>query len=243
MSKTTVLQKTFRVPLSPTKTIDLELAEPFLLGDNLALTTWTSSFILASQLHKLDNIRFQKDDNTIPILELGAGTGLVGLTAAALWQQNTVLTDLPGIVPGLRTNADLNIATVNKDVSTQTKTTVQCGTLDWTSPSTLILETGQEYHVKDTKVQMILAADTIYDEDHPQLLWDTISTWLVRNKDARVVLCYAMRIAYLDQIREIWRLFEEGGLEVEREGQEEADDKVWDDERLCEWSVWRWKQS
>lgn len=42
------------------------------------------------------------------ILELGAGTGLLGLTATMLWNKTTVLTDLPDIVPNLDVNLKKN---------------------------------------------------------------------------------------------------------------------------------------
>lgn len=42
------------------------------------------------------------------ILELGSGTGLLGLTAAMLWNKPTVLTDLPDIVPNLDVNLKRN---------------------------------------------------------------------------------------------------------------------------------------
>lgn len=229
-------KRTFSVPLRSGKTVDINIAEPDLRADNLNLTTWTSSFILASQLHRLD-VRFDKDGH-IPILELGAGTGLVGLTAAVLWQQRTILTDLPVIVPGLITNVHLNAAAI-KNASADAR----CGLLDWKEAEMLELKTGERYHADKKKAHMILAADTIYDEEHPELLSNAILTWLARTPNARAILCYPLRVAYLDQIREIWAMLEEGGLEAESDGQEQADTKDWDDECLCEWVVWKWRSS
>jgi hypothetical protein len=39
-------------------------------------------------------------------------------------------------------------------------------------------------------------------------------------------------------------MLEAGGLEAIAEGQDRADEKEneWDDETLCEWCIWRWKQ-
>jgi predicted nicotinamide N-methyase len=42
------------------------------------------------------------------VLELGSGTGLLGLAAACIWKTSVVLTDLPTIVPNLAHNASLN---------------------------------------------------------------------------------------------------------------------------------------
>lgn len=229
--------RTFRVPGWRLSFIDVSIAEPDLRADNLNLTTWTSSFILANQLHKF-NLTFEHNEH-IPILELGAGTALVGLAAATLWRRKTILTDLPGIVPGLRTNVDLNPAAVRAASGD-----VLCGSLDWRTPDVLMLETGDQlWASKGTKASIIFAADTIYDEEHPKLLSKAILTWLVRASNARAILTYALRVAYLDQVREIWTLLEQGGLEAESHGQEQADIKEWDDddEQLCEWVVWKWK--
>lgn len=166
----------FNVPLSPTKSVDVVIAEADVRADNLNLTTWTSSFVLAGQMHKF-NVHFDKNDD-IPILELGAGTGLVGLTAAILWQRHAILTDLPGILPGIRTNVDLNLASL-----ASASTDAECGSLDWKSAEDLYLENGEVYHTcrderdgKSKKATVILAADTIYDEDHPELLSNAILT-------------------------------------------------------------------
>jgi len=230
-------KRTFKIPASPSSFIDVNIAEPDLRAENLSLITWNSSFILASQLHKFDVT--SKDNDQRSILELGAGTALVGIAAAILWRRKTVLTELPGIVPALRTNIDLNPAAIKA-----TSGHIQCGSLDWRTPDLITLDSGDQLVAsKDAKASIILAADTIYDEDHPQLLANTIFTWLSQTPDARVIFTYALRVAYLDHIREMWRLLEEGGLEAESDGQEQADTKDWDDESLCEWVVWKWKSA
>jgi len=239
MTASHVPRRTFKVPASSSSFVEVSIAEPDLRADNLNLTTWTSSFILANQLHKLDVIF--EDNEHIPILELGAGTALVGLAAATLWRRKTILTDLPGIVPGLRTNIDLNPAAVRAASGA-----IQCGSLDWRTPDVLKLENDNQLVAsKGAKASIIFAADTIYDEEHPELLSSAILTWLARTSSARAILTYALRVAYLDQVREIWTMLEEGGLEAESNGQEQADTKEWDDddETLCEWVVWKWKST
>ncbi|EXJ80671.1 hypothetical protein A1O3_06955 [Capronia epimyces CBS 606.96] len=217
--------------------IEIQIAEPALRAQGLSLQTWTSSFVLASLLHRLDKVDFPLPplSGTIPVLELGAGTGLVGLTAAALWAVPVVLTDLPPIVPGLAGNVQLNAPVV--------KGLVRCGSLDWAAPERLTLQNGETRSANTDKARVILAADTVYSEEHPELLSKAILRWLADGPSSRLVLTYPMRVAYLDQIRELWELLETGGLEAILEGREQASVDDWDDECLCEWSVWRWKQS
>jgi predicted nicotinamide N-methyase len=232
--------RTFNIPLSSAKSIAFRIAEPTLRAQGLSLQTWTSSFLLARLLHTLDDVPLPSiaTGGVIPILELGAGTGLVGLTAAKVWDLPVVLTDLGPIVPGLAHNIALNNAILGE-------TSVSCGSLDWKEPDKLNLFTNGGYSRPSAghpKANLILAADTVYSEEHPELLSKTILKWLMPGKDSRAIIMYPMRVAYLDQIRELWQLLEDGGLEAIREGREQADeqDATWDDELLCEWSIWKW---
>lgn len=220
-----------------TGSIDVQITEPNLKADNLPLETWASSWVMANQLHKL-NITLPPATSTpsVSILELGAGTGLVGITAANVWKSPVVLTDLGPIVPGLAANIALN-----KQLLKEANTTATCGTLDWNNPDMLTLESGVT-HPSTDKADVILAADTIYSEEHPELLSKVILEWLAPTKDARMIITYAMRVAYLEEIREIWERLEAGGLEAVAEGQERAGEGMFDDECLCEWSVWKWKK-
>lgn len=210
------------------------------------MATWSSAFLLSNLLHKLQidtsHLRGQHQDD-FSVVELGAGTGLTGLTCAVAWRTNVVLTDLPGIVPGLQINVDLN-----SDVLLANDATVSCGTLDWNSPSTLQLHNSNpisqsmSMSIETTnKFPFVISADTMYTEEHPRLLSQTIAKCLQRSLHARAVICYPMRVAYLDFIREFWEAMESLGLVAEQEGRQEIDLSDWDDERLHEWSIWKWK--
>lgn len=221
---------------TPTGSIDVQITEPNLTAENLPLETWASSWVMASQLHKLQ-IRLPPTGSTksIPILELGAGTGLVGITAAHEWKAPVVLTDLAPIVPGLAANIALN-----KDLLAEAQASAGCGTLDWNACSVLTLESGETLP-STHKADIILAADTVYSEEHPELLERVVVEWLAHTADARFIITYAMRVAYLDEIRGVWERLEAAGLVAVEEGQERAGEGMFDDECLCEWSVWKWK--
>lgn len=231
-----------------TSTIPIQIAAPDIKAENLPLSTWTASVVLANQLHKLESLlpkstRETSINSSIPVLELGAGTGLVGLSAACLWKTTAILTDLDPILPGLVANVALNRATITRHGGV-----AACGSLDWSRPGTLALAKAEDVHKMQTvpssrKARIILAADTIYDSDHPELLTNAIFEWLEKSTDARVCICYPLRVAYLDEIRELWQRLEDGGLENLTEGKEMhvGDSPNGDDEALCEWSIWHWK--
>jgi len=250
--------QTLKVHITDTEQIGIKILEPTdSISDNLALATWGASFILANQLYKIDvsealqscakshDDTKSEDANALPphspILELGAGTALVGLTAALLWKQNAILTDLPSIVNG-------TAATVGANATALAASNVQvhCGSLDWFKPSQLSFHTPSAGSLPDLapaahRFPIILAADVVYDEEHPDLLLQTVTTWLAPVTASRFVLAYVLRHAYLDVIRDLWAKFEEAGLECVEEGQTTGDDS-WDEMAPYEWCSWRWKE-
>ena len=223
--------------------IDIEIHVPGLRAENLNLKTWGSSHILACQLHRLDVGTRLAHHDRIQILELGAGTGLVGLSAAAIWKADVILTDLDTLVPGLSKNIE-----ANRQMLAVNGASAACGTLDWNQPSQLVWYSKDQVNATQIltsasdKATLILAADTIYDEEHPRMLVETILVWLKPGSDSRVLIAYPLRVAYLDAIRELWERLETGGLHSVDEGKAETEDE-WDDERLHEWSVWAWRQN
>lgn len=246
--------QTLDIPLNDSgDKIGITIAEPTgAKADNLPLSTWGASFILAEQLHKIDASAALQKNHALPsqddndrsnrptVLEIGAGTALVGITAAILWKNDVVLTDLPKIVPGIAANISANQANLTKAGAY-----VQCGTLDWALPDTVTLQgpSGNEntpLTPEEHKFPIIVAADVLYDEDHPPLLQKVVTTWLASGPESRFVQSYPLRIAYLDIIRELWQRYEDVGLECVHEGQVTGDDS-WDEEAPYEFCVWKWK--
>ena len=225
-------------------TFTLQIHEPSgVSAENLSLSTWGSSFILANLLHrfhvKLPNTVSLDDDNPmiIPVIELGSGTGLVGLSAAVIWQTSVLLTDLAPILPGLAENVALNKSSLSSD----NNNSVHAALLDWSQPAQAGLHGGGRiFKAVQSKAKVILAADTVYSDHHPELLSHTIRTWLAPGEDARVILTYPLRIAYLDDVRELWERLERKGLVCIEDGSETGDE-MWDEPAPFEWCVWTWK--
>lgn len=242
-------------------TVDIQIGElPGIVAENLGLATWGAAVVLADILYRwTEEIQtsigqdYRKDHSSpvdlsqhISILELGAGTGLAGLTASALWNLPAVLTDLEPVIPGIAHNISLN-------PSLQAFS----GTLDWTQPSTLVTTTTTTDHQhqhqptiissshsssSSTKASIILAADTCYTSSHPHLITSTVKTWLQRHKSARAIFCYPLRMSYLDHARNLWSEMERQGFVAIEEGREEARE-LWGEIAPVpyEWSVWGWR--
>ena len=231
----------YQIPIDKQgNSIDIEINVEKVRADNLDLQTWGSSLVLASQLHNTPvNVT---DEPGIQVLELGAGTALVGLSAAAIWHAIVVLTDVQGVLPGIQRNIEANRQTLESNGGTAV-----CGTLDWRRPTRLTVQqtdmNAQPVLTEPSfKAQIILLADVIYDEEHPGMLLETISARLRPGPDSRVIVACPQRSAYLDYLNEFWDGLKKLGMEVIQDGVERTEDK-WDDENYHEWAVFRWAQS
>ncbi|KAJ5779967.1 Vacuolar protein sorting-associated VPS28 [Penicillium paradoxum] len=242
------MSRIFNIPTSSGEEYTLTLHEPSLTADNLGMKTWVSSYLLSRRLHNLESPpalvpsastgpSTYNPQKPLRALELGAGTGLVGLSFAALHGKSATihLTDLPEIVPNLAHNAALNV-----ELLTRTGATVTTGLLDWSvSPSPL--PTAEE------RFDVILAADPLYSPKHPKWLVDTIKPWLSHGLDARVVTEMPLRDAYLPQVKEFRQRMGELGLSIIEEGEEIGYDD-WESADggalavKCWWSIWGWSE-
>ncbi|EMC98511.1 hypothetical protein BAUCODRAFT_32563 [Baudoinia panamericana UAMH 10762] len=239
----------FNVKLNTTgDTITIHISDPSnLQADNLALATWGSSEVLANTLHRLPTPDFAGTGAIAglgSVLELGAGTGLVGLSAAAIWRVWVTLTDLEPILPNIKANIELNRAVIRGYGGS-----AACGMLDWARPdlltffvpeheSQLTADASGEW--KPWKFRVVLAADTVYSEEHPELLTKAVTARLERSPKARFIMCYPLRIGYLDHIRDLWERLELAGLGCMQEGRESLHEE-WDEDTPYEWCVWRWR--
>ena len=160
----------------------IQLFEPSMTADNLGWKTWGASMVLSQTLVE-DDINFDfnsfiniNKQKKLRVLELGSGTGLVGIAWAIKWKElkehnrqndksidmEIHLTDLPDIVTNLKKNV------TNNDLDGW----AFADTLDWTDPSSFIDQYGEE------QFDVILVADPIYSPDHPQWVVNMIDKFL-----------------------------------------------------------------
>ena len=233
------MSRVFTVPMTQNKDFPVTLHEPSITADNLGMKTWVSSYLLAKRLHSFlippSDLVPSASKNNIPlrVLELGAGTGLVGLSFAALWGSaaSVHLTDLDPIVPNLAHNV-----TLNEELLSKTGASVTSGVLDWS------LETGP-LSEDESSYDLILAADPLYSPDHPRWLVQAIGRRLNPGTGSRVIVEMPLRDAYLPQVEDFKQRMQAIGLRILDQGEEIGYDD-WESkdgsslEVCCWWSVW-----
>lgn len=226
------MQRTFRIPLNDSDTVDITLHEPSLTSDNLGLKTWASSYLLAKRLKDF-HLPTVSQQTRCRVLELGAGTGLVGIAAAAVLGADVHLTDLAEIVENLSGNVR-----ANEDVISRCGGYATTGALNW--------ELAEEPESDEGRFQVIVSADPLYSPRHPGLLTTTIKKWLSKNEAARVIVELPLREAYLQEVHEFRKMMTEFDFQLADEGHETGYDD-WGTgggrsaEVHCWWGIWKWK--
>ncbi|KAL1903601.1 Protein-lysine N-methyltransferase rrg1 [Sporothrix stenoceras] len=173
----------FSVPNRPVQ-VDLVIKEPALVGDSLGFKTWGTSYAMARMLPELAHSKGLRHlqpflRQGLPVLELGAGTGLLGLAAAALWRADVVLTDLATIVPNLTANVERNSKIIQARGGSARAGVLQWGsTREENNESEGVFVVDTELFPEDHQFPLVLVADPIYDEEHPALLASAIDAQL-----------------------------------------------------------------
>lgn len=135
-----------------------------------AVVVWDAALVLAYFLLKQDLI--QPDTK---VLELGAGTGAVGLVAATLGAKRVVITDLPRILPLLQEGIALNPNLSN----------IEARALSWGHQEDL----DQLEFVPD----LVLVSDCIYYEASVDPLISTLKSLVGSQTATRILLSYEVR--------------------------------------------------
>ncbi|KAH8150840.1 uncharacterized protein LAJ45_05021 [Morchella importuna] len=217
--------RTFKISASLTLTIH----EPTLTADNLGLKTWASSYLLSKRLPQLPLPAFPAGARA---LELGSGTGLVGLAAAGTLPgvSSVLLTDLPEIVPNLRRNVERNRAALGGGGAVDVD--VDVAVLDWRDCGEVVEEAR--------RFELVLAADPIYSPEHPGLFAGVVGRWMKRDAGARAVVELPLRVGFEREREDFKVKMGEQGLVVVEQGVETGWDDWGNGEVSCWWSIWSW---
>ncbi|KAL8680510.1 MAG: hypothetical protein Q9186_003309 [Xanthomendoza sp. 1 TL-2023] len=228
------MSRTFIVSTTASDSISITLHEPSLTADNLGHKTWLASFLLANRLPVLaEQLPPLKQCGQTHVIELGAGTGLVGLAIGAMFNVHVHLTDLPAIIPNLCAN-------INSNSTGPTKGSISVGELDWSN-------VPFRHDDEQNRYDLVVAADPLYSPQHPAWLVGAIGHVLKRDLGARVVIELPLREAYAPQITELQSRMAALGLVIQVEGVESGFED-WEvihrsTERTkveCWWAIWKW---
>lgn len=224
------IRRTFRIPVNDSETVDITLYEPSLTADNLGFKTWASSYLLAKRLKDIHLPPWQSQRRR-RALELGAGTGLVGIAAAAVLGAEVHLTDLAAITDNLSLNVKANEKVIQRSGGAATT-----GVLDW--------EDEQESKPDSERYDIILSADPLYSPQHPRMIVNVIKTWLSEHEDARCIVELPLREAYIQEIENFKAMMAQSGFVMVAQEEEVGYDD-WSNaegdgstEVCCSWAMW-----
>ncbi|KAG5535880.1 hypothetical protein RHGRI_023601 [Rhododendron griersonianum] len=115
------------------------------------------------------------------ILELGSGTGLVGITAALTLSADVTVTDLPHVLPNLEFNAR-----ANSDVLARHGGSVEVAALCWGEVDQMEGLVGREY-------DLVLGSDVVYHDHLYDPLLRTLGFFLVKGRRTVFVMAHLRR--------------------------------------------------
>jgi len=165
-------------PLSPNHSEPIEVLVPQKDVGEEAVVVWDSALVLSYFLvkHRQEFL----SPNT-RVLELGAGTGAVGLVTAALGAGKVTVTDLPRVIPLLEEAIALNSNLKN----------IEAKALTWGEWTENSFEEKEEKN--ETCYDLILVSDCIYYEASVEPLIQTLTKFCKLNKKCRVLFSYEVR--------------------------------------------------
>jgi predicted nicotinamide N-methyase len=129
------------------------------------------------------------------VLELGSGTGVVGIAAVLSWHSKVTITDLPSFLPKMQEN-------VNQNLTVSEIERVSCLALEWGLPIPVEI-------LKNGPYDLILVSDCIYKEELFQPLINTIIIICQNSADCQVLIAQQVR---RKADKRFWKLMKKGGF-------------------------------
>lgn len=153
--------------------------------------TWPAAVLLAQKIAESPKTIFG-DKERLRILELGSGTGLVGIVAAKTLLQTSTRAEIMLSDYDLTTLGRLQYnLSVNGCLDLISRVTCRTERLDWSD------DINDSYDI-------ILGADLVYEREHGQLLHDAVRRLMVRTGSFHLVAAlrptHSIDIFYLEQL-------------------------------------------
>ena len=152
------------------------------LHDSCGGIVWESAFCLAQLLQRDGGKRVRGKR----VIELGAGAGLLGMSAAKLGAENVLLTDHPSAMPLLRRNVARNFP--NPDDTDTAR--VSCLPLDWLDANHLSAVLGTFPKQEGRGFDVALAADVVFAKHLVSPMLRCVAAAMSRARDPRRATAY-----------------------------------------------------
>lgn len=164
------------------------LTFPLQVGD-VGCVVWDAALVLAYYIQTSQaNAEFISNRS---ILELGSGTGIVGMVSAACGAKHVVLTDLPELIPLLNHNIEANQNWLCKKIPNNLGT--QCSVVacpyKWGENDVTKLPRKNLLDENSHNFSSILVADCVYYEEAVKPLASTINHLIRSGSENVSVLC------------------------------------------------------
>lgn len=154
------------------QSIEATLTSTQIRSQGLSFQLWPAASTLLSLLDRAPSSLLLPPSTATPlnILELGSGTGLVGIAAAAVLGAHVTLTDLPHVLPNLQFNAD-----ANADAVAARRGSISVRQLIWGD------EGDSSSSASVASFDVVMASDVVYYEHLIDPLLQTLS-WFVKGE-------------------------------------------------------------
>ncbi|KAK1373495.1 Protein-lysine methyltransferase METTL21B [Heracleum sosnowskyi] len=159
-------------------------------SQGISFKLWPAATTLVSLLDNHNNTAFSSlfdptSSSPLRILELGSGTGIVGIAAAAILGAHVMLTDLAHAIPNLKFNAEANSKMIGVNGGKVEVTAMAWG------------EEKQMEHVKGKEeFDIVMGSDLVYHDHLYDPLLRTLRFFLLGdqvNKDRVFVMAHSKR--------------------------------------------------
>ena len=154
------------------------------LHDSCGGIVWESAFCLAQLLQRDGGKRVRGKR----VVELGAGAGLLGMSAAKLGAESVLLTDHPSAMPLLRRNVARNFP--NPDDTDTDTARVSCLPLDWLDANHLSAVLGTFPKQENRGFNVALAADVVFAKHLVSPMLACVAAAMARAQDPRRATAY-----------------------------------------------------